>query len=293
MREKEFTLDGFRTLSLEGKKYTISYTVDDDFIVLEDEVFDGIHGFKVFPNEAEVAKSINAYLLAIGLEDKDRLSSIDNYICKANKIMKGLDAIDNSTLAKVLKSDRSEVGYFDLGSGKIVIYSDGEVELHSKQIINLGNINDILHYSSKLAKDILRSNYGVVVGINLNSIVEGFNELNEIYTEYLTTKTTCNVEEQDATNVNAKEITEELPSINKSRELALCLIATRATQHLCNGRKWINEYLVAKDLYLNIYEKIYEDWIISKEPFSFQFIDNKLNANYFKPKESRVTASVV
>lgn len=281
MKEEVFILDGFRTLGLVSNTCIISYTTNDDFVVIEKEIFNGIKGFKMFTNEIDVDKKIDSYLLAMGLESRSNIDAIAGYVNKAMQIMNGFEAIDKESVAKVIKSNKSELGYFDLGNGKIILYSDGNVELHSKNIISLGNIKDIIKYSVRLGRDIIKGNYGTVAGVNVEIIKIGLNKLNEIYDEFINNKGNGN-----SNSVNAKGIEENKSDINKSRELALCIIATRATQHLCNGRKWDKKYLVAKDLYLNVYEKIYEKWIKSGEQFSFQFIDKVLNDEFFKPMEN-------
>lgn len=280
MKEEEYMLNGRRVLSLVGETYIVSYTKEGTFIVLAKNDFSNESSCKRFKNNLATADKINSYLQIMKFESTNNTELISAYIKKANDIMMGIAPINSLTVGKVLSLNKNEIGFLDLGNDCIVLYSDGLVELQGNKQIVLGSIAELLNNVNETCKSVFSILADRMV-ISMSALEKGFNGLGELYRNYLS-----NVEkekEKEAEYVRAKSIIEDTNAINKPRELALCIIAVRATQHLCNGRTWIKKYLVAKDLYLGVYERIYNEWIQSKKPFSFQFIDNELNEKYLKP----------
>lgn len=281
MEEKEFIFDGLRTLGLFGSKYIITYNAKGQMVVLEKEVFNGINGFRVFDKDSNLATEITTYLRDMNLEKDNKSEAIVKYLASIDKILEYKSPINRNTWKKVVRSDVSTLSYYDLGIGKIACYSNGELELLCDTVITLGNIEEVKDSSVTIAKDLIRDGIGVCHGVSVEEIANGIRELYQLYAKH-------REQEKSKTDekLSAKPIATAEPVINNSREMVLCTIAYRATQLLTKGNKWLSPQTTARDLYQNVYLQIYNDWIASRQQFSLQFIDNKLNAEFFKQSQA-------
>ena len=276
MVEKELEIDGCRSLGLIGDECLITYTKRGEFIVTERNLFNASNKpFKVFKSTEDLAKRMNNYILSMGFENNDVTKELIEFIEKSNKILKEHFPINNNTVAKVKPLDMKILGSFDLGIGKLICYSDGNVELRHEGITSLGSIIELEKGSLDLGRSLIREGNVVSNSVDVSDIVKGIRELNRLYIEATEIKTET---------LKPKELTDS--ETNKSRELALCLIVTKVVKTLASGRSLANKYRTAKDIYDGLYIALYDRWIESGEQFSMGFFEKELDKDFLKAKET-------
>lgn len=278
MVEKELEIDGCRSLGLIGDECLVTYSEQGEFMVAEKNLFSGSNkSFKVFKCTEDLANRMNTYILSMGYETNDMTKELARFIDKSNKILKEHFPINSSTVAKVKPLDIKILGSFDLGIGKLICYSDGNVELKHEGITSLGSIIELEKASLELGRNLIREGNVVSNNMGVSDIVKGVKGLNKLYLEAI---------DKDAETLKPKELSDN--ATNKSRELALCLIVTKVVKTLASGRSLAKRYRTAKDIYDELYINLYNTWIDSGEQFSMEFFEKELDKNFLKAEESEV-----
>ena len=275
MVEKELEIDGCRSLGLIGDDCLVTYSEQGEFRVAEKNLFSGSNKpFKIFKCTEDLANRMNTYILSMGYETNDITKELVGFIDKAHKILKEHFPINSNTVAKVKTLDIRILGSFDLGIGKLICYSDGNVELKHEGITSLGSIIELEKGSLELARNLIREDNVVSNNIGVSDIVKGIKELNKLYIETI---------DEDSEALKPKELGDN--TTNKSRELALCLIVTKVVKTLASGRSLAKKYRTAKDIYDELYISLYDTWIESGEQFSMEFFEKELDKKFLKAEE--------